>query len=167
MLWKLMAVRLEWHRQRRGWLGHTWPQGHMRAVGVVMGYPLAQDPSHMVCGEWNQKVEALPPQRADKPLAERIGLRSPHRRLEHPQPQVTYASVQLLREDAIAVMYQASVSMVSGKRFAELLQGPRRCRIRRDIDMEDAARGVLHHHKHVEQAKRGGDHHTEITGHNG
>ena len=89
----------------------------------------------MVCAQRNQKVEALPPQRADKSLAERIGLRSPHRRLEHPQPQVTYALVQLLREDAIAVMYQESVSMVSRNRFAELLQGPQRCRIRRDIGM--------------------------------
>src|SRR4029450_5633105 len=31
------------------------------------------------------------------------------------------------------------------------------------IAVKHAARGVLHHHKDVEEAKGGGDHHTEIT----
>src|SRR5262245_5699491 len=48
----------------------------------------------MVCGEWNQKVHALPPQGADEPLAQGVGLRSPYRRLEHPQPQVTDVVIQ-------------------------------------------------------------------------
>jgi len=98
----------------------------------------------MICGEWNQKVQALPPQGADEPLAEGIGLRSPYWRLEHPQPQVANALVQLWREDTITVMNQESVGMVSGNRFAQLLQGPRRCRMRRDIGMHDAARGMFH-----------------------
>ena len=29
--------------------------------------------------------------------------------------------------------------------------------------VENTASGVLHHHKHVEQAKSGGDHHAEVT----
>jgi hypothetical protein len=52
---------------------------------------------------------------------------------------VADAVVQLLREDTITVMQQESVGMVSGNRFAELLQGPRRCRMRCDIGMQDAA----------------------------
>jgi hypothetical protein len=72
----------------------------------------------VILSQRNEKVQAFPPQRADEPLAERIGLRSPHRRLEHPQPQVAEALVKLLREDAIAIMKQASVGMVSGNRFA-------------------------------------------------
>jgi hypothetical protein len=91
----------------------------------------------MVCGEWNHKVHALPPQGADEPLAECIGLRSPYRRLKHPQPQVADALVQLLREDTITVMNQESVGMVSGHRFAQLLQGPRRYRVRRDIGISN------------------------------
>ena len=71
----------------------------------------------MVCGEWNQIVHALPPQRADEPLAEGIGLRRPYRRLEHPQPQVADAWVKLMRKDTIAVMQQESVRMVRGDRF--------------------------------------------------
>src|SRR5215470_7770655 len=114
----------------------------------------------MVCGEWNQKVHALSPQGADEPLAECIGLRSPYRRLEHPQPQVAEALVKLLREDTIAIMQQESVGMVSGNRFAELLQGPRRGRMRRDIGMQDAARGMLHDDEYVKQAKGRCDHHT-------
>src|SRR5919109_4569090 len=121
----------------------------------------------MVLTQWNEAIETFPPQRADEPLAERIGLRRPHRRLEHPQAQVTDALVKLWREDAIAVMNQESVGMVSGNRCAQLLEGPRRCRMRRDMGMQDAARGMFHDDEHVEEAKGCGDHHTAITGHNG
>src|ERR671923_1781237 len=100
-----------------------------------MQRPYLDDASQMVLSQRDHKIETFPPQRADEPLAEGIGWRSPHRRLEHPQPQVADALVKLLREDAIAVMYQASVGMVSGNGFAELLEGPRRCRMRRDMGM--------------------------------
>ncbi len=102
-----MPLLLQGRRQPRTRLGHTRPQGQRRATCVVMAYPLREDAPHMVCREGNQVIHAFPPQRADEPLAEGIGLRSPHRRLEHPQPQVVDALVKLLREDAIAVMYQA------------------------------------------------------------
>ena len=62
----------------------------------------------MVCREGNQVIHAFPPQRADEPLAECIGLRRPHRRLEHPQPQVVDTLIKLLREDAITIMQQES-----------------------------------------------------------
>src|SRR5262244_3700823 len=39
--------------------------------------------------------------------------------------------------------------------------------MRRDIGMQDAARGMCHDDEHGEEAKGGGDHHTAITGHNG
>src|SRR5438132_4212865 len=139
----------------------------MGPTSFVMQHPCLYDALQVVLGKRDYKIETFPPQRADEPLAERIGLRSPHRRLEHLQPQVAYALVKLLREDAIAVMYQKSVGMVSGNGFAQLLQGPRRCRMRRDIGMQDAARGMFHDDEHVEEAKGGCDHHTEITGHNG
>ena len=102
-----MPLLLQGRRQPHKRLGHTWPQGHMRATCVVMAYPLREDAPHMVCREGNQIIHAFPPQRADEPLAEGIGLWCPHRRLAHPQPQVVDALVKLLREDAIAVMYQS------------------------------------------------------------
>src|SRR6266853_6647374 len=124
MLWKLMAMRLEWHRQGGRRLGNTWPQRHMRAAGVVMGHPLAQDPSHMVCAQRNQKVEALPPQRADKPLAERVRLWTLGRRFEDSESKVVYVLVKRLRENAVAVMHEKPVAVVSRKRLTQLLQRP-------------------------------------------
>src|SRR5262252_2983165 len=64
-------------------------------------------------------------------------------------------------------MDQASVGMVRGNGFAQLLQRPRRCWMRCDIGMQDAARGMFHDDEHVEEAKGCGDHHTEIASHDG
>ena len=119
-----------------------------------------------MCGEGNEEVQTLPPQRADEPLAERIGLRCPHWRLEHPQSQVADALVELLRENAVAVMEQKAILMVSRDRFTELLQRPGGGRVRCDIGMQHAAGRMFHQHKHVEQAKSCGDHHAEVTGDN-
>src|SRR5437016_13282335 len=113
----------------------------MGPTSFVMQHPCLYDALQVVLGKRDYKIETFPPQRADEPLAERIGLRGPHRRLEHPQSQVAYVLVKLLREDAIAVMDKEAVATVRGNGFAQLLQGPRRCRMRRDIDMRDAARG--------------------------
>jgi hypothetical protein len=130
-----MAVRLEWHRQGGRWLGNTWPQGHMRAAGVVMGYPLAQDPSQMVCAQRNQQVEALPPQRADKPLTERIRLRTLGRRFENSESKVVYVLVKRLRDNAVAVMHEKPVAVVSWNGLTQLLQRPGRRGVRRNIGM--------------------------------
>ena len=54
----------------------------------------------MVRCQRNQKVEALPPQRADKPLTQRIRLRTPWGCFEHLESQVSYTLVKRLREDA-------------------------------------------------------------------
>ena len=121
----------------------------------------------MVFGQWNHKVQAFLPQRADEPLAEGICLGALRRRFQDPQSQVTYALIKLLGENAVAVMEQETVGMVSGNCFAQLLQGPRRCRMRRDIGMHDAARGMVHDDEYVEEAKGCCDHHAEITGHDG
>src|SRR5215467_4928715 len=165
MLGQTMPMHVPRNRQRRGRLRDARTQRHMRTTYIVMLHPCCQKTPEMVCGEWNQKVHALSPQGADEPLAEGIGLRRPDRRLAHPHPQVADALVQLLREDTITIMNQEAVGMVSGNRFAQLLQGPRRCRGRRDIDRYDAACGMFHDDEHIEEAKGRRDHDTEITRH--
>src|SRR5215471_14694003 len=59
------------------------------------------------------------------------------------------------------------VGMVSGNRFTKLLECPRCSGMGRHMGVEDTARGVFHHHKHVEQTKRGGDHYAEVACHDG
>ena len=76
---------------------------------------------------------------------------------------MAYVLVKLLREDAIAVMYQASVAMVHGDRLTELLQRPGGRGMCRHIDVEDATGGVFHEHKDVKKPKGRRDH-AKITG---
>jgi hypothetical protein len=50
----------------------------------------------VVLGERDQKVQAFTPERAQESFAEGVGLRTPHRGLEYPRPQVAYALIELL-----------------------------------------------------------------------
>src|SRR5919198_6177597 len=102
-----MPMGLERHRQCSRWLRDAWTQGHVRPSSIIMRHPYGQQTPEMVRTQWNEAIETFPPPRADEPLAERMGLRRPHRRLEHPQAQVADALVKLWREEAIAVMNQA------------------------------------------------------------
>src|SRR5262249_60950278 len=86
-----------------------------------------------------------------------------HRCPEDLETQMAYALVQSPRENTVSIMDEETVAMVSGDGFAQLLERPWGCGMGRHIAVEHAARGVLHHDKHVEQAKSGGDHHAENT----
>src|SRR5207249_1811752 len=107
----------------------------------------------MLLTQRNEEIETFSPQRANEPLAQGIRLRALWRRFENPKPQVAYALVKLGSEDAIAIMHQESVGVVSGNRFAKLQEGPRRGRFRRDIGMYDAARDMFHDDEDINQAK--------------
>jgi hypothetical protein len=77
---------------------------------------------------------------------------------------MVYVLVELLGENAVPVMQQEAAAMVSGDGFAQLLERPLGCGMGGHIAVENAARGVLHHDKHVEQAKGGCNDCAEITG---
>lgn len=78
----------------------------------------------MVLGQWNDKVQTLPSQRAQEPFAQRVRLRCLWRRFQHPQPQAVDALVELLGENTVPVMQQKAVRVVSRNRFAQLLERP-------------------------------------------
>ena len=65
-----------------------------------------QQTSHGIFCEGNDKIHALPPQRTNEPLAERIRLRALWRRFQDSEPQVADALVKLLGENAVAIMEQ-------------------------------------------------------------
>src|SRR5437867_7232612 len=73
--------------------------------------------------------------------------------------------VELLGENAVAVVDEEAIAMVCWERFAQLLQGPGSCGMRCHIDMQDPACRVFHEHKHVEEAKSHRHYDTEVTGH--
>ncbi len=75
----------------------------------------------MVCAQWNHKVHAFLPQRADKSLAEGIRLGTLRWRFQDPQSHVAYVLVELMRENAVAVMDQEAVGVVRWDCFVHLL----------------------------------------------
>src|SRR4051794_11472967 len=108
MLWNTVPICLQWHRQRWRWLRDPWPQSHMRATHMIMRHPCCQDASPVMFCQRDHEVQAFPPQRAQEPFADRIGLGTSHRGLEHPQPQVAYTLVELLGKDRSPVMDEGS-----------------------------------------------------------
>ena len=74
--------------------------------------------------------------------------------------------VELLGENGIAVMDEQPVRVLRGDCFAQLLKGPWCGRMRRDMGMQNPARGVLHDHQDGAQAKGCRDHDAEVTGNN-
>jgi hypothetical protein len=73
--------------------------------------------------------------------------------------------VELRREDAIAVMYEVTVGMVSRDRFAQLLESPLGDGVYGYVGMQATADRMIGDDKHIEAAKAGCDHHTEIIRH--
>src|SRR5438128_2586039 len=60
-------------------------------------------------------------------------------------------------------MDEEAVAMINRNSFAELMYSPWCRRVRRDVDMQDAAGGMFHHDKDIEQTKRGRDHDAEVA----
>lgn len=85
---KLMPVHMQWHWQMWRRLRDARTQGHVGAPSIVMWYPLREDVSQVVCRQGNQVIQAFPPQCAQQPLAERIGLRTLGWGFQDPEPEV-------------------------------------------------------------------------------
>jgi hypothetical protein len=66
--------------------GDVWPEAGMRPTAMVVGHPLPQDPSQMSLMERDDPVQTFPAHGPDQPFTEGVGLRRPHRRLQHPRP---------------------------------------------------------------------------------
>ena len=84
VLRKPVPVHVQWHRQIRRRLWDARPQGHVRAPSIVMWDPLREEVLQVVCRQGKQVIQAFPPQCADEPLAERIGLGALRRGFEGP-----------------------------------------------------------------------------------
>jgi hypothetical protein len=81
-----------------------------------MAHPCVQNTAQVVLGKRDQKVQALPPERAQESLTQGIGLGTPHGGFEDPQPQMLHMLVKLVREDTIAVMDEKARGMVGRDR---------------------------------------------------
>jgi hypothetical protein len=118
----------------------------------------------VVLGEGDQKVQALPPERAQQSLAESIRLGTSHWSFEGSHSQVAYTPVELLGEDRIAIMDEETVRLIRWDRFTQLLERPLSRGMRGRVGMQNPTSRVFHDHKDVEQPKGRRHHHTEIAG---
>ena len=96
----------------------------MRTAPVVVRDPLAKDSSEVAFVERDQPVETLPADCPDQALAERVGLRRSHRRLQDSQPHRRHGTVDRRCIDRIAIVDQKAMRSLACDRGAELLDGP-------------------------------------------
>jgi hypothetical protein len=75
--------------------------------------------------------------------------------------------VEVVREDAVAVMEEEPALMVRWYRFAELLCGPLGRGMHGHMAMQNPTRGVLHQHEDIKEKKVRRDHRAEIAGDDG
>ena len=82
----------------------------------------------------NQPIKALAAYRANHSLADCVRLRRPRWRFQHIQAQRPDGFIQMLRENAVAIVNQVTVGVVEANNISQLLQGPVRTRVPRNID---------------------------------
>jgi hypothetical protein len=87
---------------------------------VIVWHPLVEETLQVLLGEWEQEVQALPPQCAKEPLADGVGLRALRRRFQDLQSQMAYTLVEGLGENGIAVMDEEPVRVIRYIRFTWL-----------------------------------------------
>ena len=97
--------------------------------------------------ERDQKVQALPTNRADQSLTVGIRLGRPDWRLQHAQAKALQLRIQVGREYRISVMDEEPIRMVICQTLAELLQRPFRCGMRCHVGVENPPRADLHGHE--------------------
>jgi hypothetical protein len=107
-------------------------------------------------------IEALAPEGADHAFNERILPGRTRRRHHFFDAQSLRGTPRIRSIDPIAIPDDESWRSVPRPRFAELLRGPRSARMRRDIQVDDAASVVREHHEHKQDAEGGGGDREEV-----
>ena len=75
----------------------------------------------MVFRQRDEEVKAFSAERTDDPFTKAVGLGTSRRCPEYSKTHVSNGSVELWRENAIAVMDKKTVAMVRGNGFTQLL----------------------------------------------
>ena len=86
--------------------------------------PLTNNPLEMTFVEGNQEVQTFATKAPTHSLAHRVGFGRSHGRPQDSHPQVRETLVDVLSEDAVAIVDQEAVGMIARQRFPELLERP-------------------------------------------
>src|SRR5215469_13074616 len=137
----------------------------MRPPPVIVDCPIPNRHLQMAFVEANQEVETFTTQAAAQSLAHRVCLGGSHRCPLNSNTQVRETLVELMSEDAIAIVDDEAIGMVTRQRFPELLQCPFRRGMGRGVEVENLAGSNLHDDENIEGPEGGGNHHEEVAGH--
>jgi hypothetical protein len=103
---------------------------------VIVSHPLLQNCSQMPFIQHDQPVETLATDRTDQPLAVRVRLRAAHGRPQHCQTHRANCAVDGRSLDAVAVVNEKSLRLITRRNGTELLHGPCGRRMLRHIPVQ-------------------------------
>src|SRR5918994_7216707 len=117
----------------------------MWPTSIVMRHPFGEDASEMPFIEGNHPIKTLTTSRSDQSFAVRVRLRRRNRRLQYVQPHRIQRAVERRRVDGVVVVHHESMRGFAGDARAELLHGPVRWRMLRDVPVLKAGRADVEH----------------------
>jgi hypothetical protein len=151
-----------------GWrLGHPREgrilvQREVSAPVVIVGEVPLQVALQRALVQHNDVIEALASEAANQALNERILPGTTRRRQHYFDAHLLHGTPRIGSVNGITIPDDEARRGVPRPRFAELLSGPRRGGVRRDIHVDNAASIVRQHHEHKQHAKGGGGDREEV-----
>ena len=131
-------------------------QAGVWTTSIVVGHPFTKGAPEMGLVHRDQPIETLPTYRADQSLAERVRLRRPRGRLQHMPSHRADRLIDRRRIDAVPIVEDEPVGRLRGDDRAELLDRPRRRRMRGDVPVQDPTRADLEDDEDVEDPETDG-----------
>jgi hypothetical protein len=157
-----------WDDRAAGWrLGHPrdWRilvQREVSAPVVIVGEVPLQVALQRALVQHNDVIEALASEGANHALNERILPGTTRRRQHFFDAHLLHGTPRVRSVNRITIPDDEARRGVPRPRFAELLAGSRRRRVRRDIHVDNAASIVRQHHEHKQHAEGGGGNREEV-----
>src|SRR3990172_8895472 len=143
--------------------GRSLTKASMRPLAVVVANELIHDSLQMPFVEDKHVIQALPSERPDKPLRNRIGLRRPDGRADFPDPEGADLAAEFVPINAVPVADQVFRRFPLEAGVDHMLPRPRRRRVAGHPDMDDLSRRVVDQKEHVQRLERQRPHRQKIT----
>jgi hypothetical protein len=138
--------------------GRILVQGEIRAPRVIVSEVALEVAVQRALVPHDDVIEALAPKRADHAFNERILPGRTSRRQHFLDAHLLHGPPKIRSVNRVTIPDGESWRGVPRPRLAELLRGPRRSRMCRDVHVDDAASVVSQRHEHKQDAERdGGD----------
>jgi hypothetical protein len=127
-------------------------------------HPLFQDSSHVPLVQRDEEIKTFPSNRAHEPFTKRIRLRRPKRSPQDDDAQRLQGAIQFRRADAVPVVKNEPVGLLTRDDLSKLLDRPGCGRVIGHVEVSNLACSYLHDYKHVENSKASGHDDKEIAG---